>query len=155
MEFGFCKLFQLGPGLRASLSRRGAGPSLSIKGFSHSGGPASSRTTISASDTGLSYSTYNRRRQSGGIDSAISGLIVLVTISVWILGWPPEGPLGLGEIGGGARCSGPGSGAHQAEHPRTETEQQARDEPKRRRIDQPVDPPAQQPTRRDTGDERR
>jgi hypothetical protein len=89
VEFGFRKLFQLGPGLRASLSRRGARPSLIIKGFSHSSGPASSRTTISASGTGLAYSTDHHRRQSGGIDSAISGLIVLVMISVWILGWPP------------------------------------------------------------------
>ena len=81
MEFGFRKLFQLGPGLRVNLFKRGAGLSLSSKGFSHSGGPASSRTTISASGTGLAYSTDHHRRQSGGIDSAISGLIVLVTIS--------------------------------------------------------------------------
>jgi hypothetical protein len=145
MGFGFRKLVQLGPGLRVNLSRRGTGLCLSINGFVYSRGPASSRTPISASGTGLAYSTDHHRSQSGGIDSAISGLIVLVTISVWILGWPPEGPLALGEIRGGARCSGPGSGAHQAEHSRTETEQQARDEPQRRRIDQPVDPPAQQP----------
>ena len=89
MEFGFRKLFQLGPGSGVNLSKRGAGPSLIIKGFSHSGGPASSRTTISASGTGLAYSTDHHRRQSGGIDSAISSLILLVMISVWILGWPP------------------------------------------------------------------
>ena len=89
MGFGFRKLFQLGPRLRVNLSRRGAGLSLSIKGFTHSRGPVSSRTPISASGTGLAYSTYQHRRQSGGIDSAISSLIVLVTISVWILGWPP------------------------------------------------------------------
>ncbi len=89
MGFGFRKLFQLGPGSGVNLSKRGAGLSLSIKGFTHSRGPASSRTPISASGTGLAYSTDHHRRQSGGIDSAISGLIVLVTISVWILGWPP------------------------------------------------------------------
>ena len=89
MGFGFRKLLQLEPGLRASLSRRGAGLSLGVKGFIHSVGLGRRRTTISASGKGLAYSTDHHRRQSGGIDSAISGLIVLVTISVWILGWPP------------------------------------------------------------------
>jgi Protein of unknown function (DUF4236) len=89
MGFGFHQLFQLGPRSGVNLSKRGAGLSLSIKGFTHSRGPAGRRTPISASDTGLAYSTCQHRRQSGGIDSAISGLIVLVTISVWILGWPP------------------------------------------------------------------
>ena len=89
MGFGFRQQFQLGPGLRVSRSRRGARLSLSIKGFTHSGGPGRRRTAISTFGTGLAYPTYHHRRQSGGIDSAISGLIVLVTISVWILGWPP------------------------------------------------------------------
>ena len=89
MGFGFRKLFQLGPGLRVNLSMRGTGPSLGIKGFTRSRGSAERRIPISASGIGLAYSTDHHRRQSGGIDSAISGLIVLVTISVWILGWPP------------------------------------------------------------------
>ena len=83
------KLFELGPGSGANLSQHGAGLSLSIEGFIPSGGSGRRRTPISASGTGLAYSTDHHRRQSGGIDSAISGLIVLVTISVWILGWPP------------------------------------------------------------------
>jgi hypothetical protein len=89
MGSGFRKLFQLGPGLRVNLSRRGAGLSLSVKGFIHSVGLGRRRTQISASGTTLAYSTCQYRGQSGGIDSAISGLIVLVMISVWILGWPP------------------------------------------------------------------
>jgi Protein of unknown function (DUF4236) len=88
MGFGFRKLFQLGPGLRVNLSRRGAGLSLSVISFTQSRGAASSRTPISASGTGHSYSSCHHRRQSGGIDSAISGLIVLVMVSVWILAWP-------------------------------------------------------------------
>jgi Protein of unknown function (DUF4236) len=74
MGSGFRKLFQLGPGLRVNLSRRGAGLSPSVKGFIHSLGLGRRRTPISASGTRLallhlSAQTAERRDRLGHLRS--------------------------------------------------------------------------------------